>query len=150
MLSFSKTDLANGAQEKVVAASDFKGPRPRAHRNMTDLFCVPLILLGLIFSGYCAVAPHVTGDPGYYKVTYGTAYDGEPCSGTKKKLYPIHRSGVGACTETCPNSETADNVNGHNPDHKDRMVCMSSEDFADPKYTDVAAAGKTMNTLSHI
>lgn len=76
MLSFSKSDLSNGAQEKVVAASDFQGPRPRGHRAMTDSGCLPIMFLGLLFTGYCTIAPHVAGKPGYYKLTYGTSYAG--------------------------------------------------------------------------
>lgn len=68
---------------------------------------------------------------------------GETCSGTSKMLYPIHRSGIGACTQRCPTSESADRVNGHKPEDKAKMVCMSKEDFANPKFTRAAAAGQS-------
>ena len=76
MLNFSKADLSDGAQEKVVAAADFRGPKPREARSKTDLFILPFIFLGLLFCCYCSIAPHITGEPGYYKLTYGTNYAG--------------------------------------------------------------------------
>lgn len=56
---------------------------------------------------------------------------GNLCEGTEKFLYPIHRSGVGACTENCPAEESAASVNGYDPKDKEKMVCMAAEDYAD-------------------
>lgn len=67
---------------------------------------------------------------------------GETCDGSKKMLYPIHRTGVGACTDRCPTAESAESVNGHDPQDKSKMVCMSKEDFASTQFTKASEAGK--------
>jgi hypothetical protein len=82
MWSFTASDLAAGAQEKVVAAADFKGPKRPEHRHRTNLGCMPVLALGLLFCGYCVVVLSFIKDPSYYKLLWGTSYAGAHCSCT--------------------------------------------------------------------
>lgn len=77
MWSFSTNDLADGATEKVVAASDFRGPRRKDLRVRTDTLCFPILFIGLVFCGYCFIAPYAIRDPNFLKLLQGTDYAGE-------------------------------------------------------------------------
>lgn len=76
MWSFSASDLSEGAQEKVVAAADFKGPKKPSDRNVTNFSCIPLLVIGLLFCGFCVVVPSFFGSPNYMKLLVGTDYNG--------------------------------------------------------------------------
>jgi hypothetical protein len=76
MWSFTASDLAAGAQEKVVAAADFNGPKRRELRQRTNLCCLPVLGLGLLFCGYCVVVLSFIENPSYYKLLWGTSYSG--------------------------------------------------------------------------
>lgn len=76
MWSFTASDLSAGAQEKVVAAADFNGPKRRELRQRTNLSCVLVLGLGLLFCGYCVVVLSFTENPSYYKLLWGTSYSG--------------------------------------------------------------------------
>ena len=49
MWSFTANDLADGAQEKVVAASDFRGPKRAEDRRRTDSWCLGLLGIAIAF-----------------------------------------------------------------------------------------------------
>jgi len=100
-----------------------------------------MLCFGLVFCGYCYIAPYIIRDPGYLKLLQGTDYAGNLCESTNKFLYPIHRNGVGACTSDCPSETKAAIVNGFDPKDKEKMVCMSAEDFADFTLADEAGFG---------
>jgi hypothetical protein len=139
MWSFSTSDLAEGAQEKVVAASDFRGPKKE--RRFTNFSCLVLLVLCVIFCGFCVIYPSFVGSPDPYKLIYGTDYSGRLCKGATPYLYPIHPTGVGACVATCPTQETARNVDGFDVNDKKKMVCMQTVDFL--KFSKVGTSGIT-------
>lgn len=76
MWSFTANDLADGAQEKVVAASDFRGPKRAEDRRRTDSWCLGLLGIAIVFSGFCFVAPYYIGEPDYDKLLNGMSYNG--------------------------------------------------------------------------
>lgn len=131
MWAFSVKDLDDGAQERMVAAADFRGPRRTRDRIVTDFQYIVILFIGMIFCGYCAIAPSLIRNPDANKLLYGTDYAGNVCDDTNKYLYPIHKSGIGVCASQCPSGESADEVDGFDVDDKSKMICMSSEDYTD-------------------
>ncbi len=76
MWTLTNRDLDDGAQEKVVAASDFRGPKKAVDRQRTNFACVPLLLIAILYCGFCVIAPSIISDPNSLRLLEGTDYAG--------------------------------------------------------------------------
>jgi hypothetical protein len=77
MWAFSSKDLDEGAQERMVAASDFRGPKKVVDRIVTDSKYIYILFIGMVYCIYCGIAPTLIRHPNSNKLLFGTDYSGE-------------------------------------------------------------------------